>query len=177
MTIQEAVSLIRNSKIEKNNSQLWADLGCGSGIFSKALASLLPPGSHILCIDQRTQALTGSGVENVSLEFLKGDFTKIDFKGKNFDGFLMANSLHFVKNKTKLLRTLIGYLKENGRLIIVEYEINKSSPWIPYPVAFAGLESLLPATGISIDPITKIGERPSIYGSKMMYACQIDCGP
>ena len=35
--------------------QTWLDLGCGSGIFTLALAELLPFGSTIVCVDKEEQ--------------------------------------------------------------------------------------------------------------------------
>ncbi len=52
MTVQEATYLIRHDHNKSFAKDTWADLGCGSGIFTYALASLLKKGSTIYAIDR-----------------------------------------------------------------------------------------------------------------------------
>ena len=52
MYIAEATELIRIDKISGARAQTWCDLGCGTGTFTLALATLLPPGSVIYAIDE-----------------------------------------------------------------------------------------------------------------------------
>lgn len=40
------------SKLNDSQSQIWADLGCGDGVFTKLLAEILPSKSEIIAIDQ-----------------------------------------------------------------------------------------------------------------------------
>jgi trans-aconitate methyltransferase len=173
MTVREAVELIDSSKISTDRIQRWADLGCGAGIFSQALATLLPQGSNILCIDRDEHLFREPIVKGVSLEFLQTDFIQFDFEGENFDGFILANSLHYVKEKHSFVQRLTKSLKKPGSIIIVEYDTEKSNPWVPYPISFAQLPSLFDSDGINGFHLRKIGERPSIYGSDKMYACEV----
>jgi hypothetical protein len=41
MQIKEAISLIKTEGFFEDTKTKWADLGCGSGLFTRALASLL----------------------------------------------------------------------------------------------------------------------------------------
>lgn len=36
MTLEEAVTLIKNNNINSGTKSVWADLGCGSGLFTYA---------------------------------------------------------------------------------------------------------------------------------------------
>ncbi len=56
MTIQEATDLIRHDRITSLTKNVWADLGCGSGIFTHALANLLCEGSIIYAVDKNISA-------------------------------------------------------------------------------------------------------------------------
>jgi hypothetical protein len=50
----------------------------------------------------------------------------------------MANSLHFQRDRRKgeVLRLVRGYLKPGGRLLIVEYNIDRGNLWVPHPFSF-----------------------------------------
>lgn len=171
MIESEAVKLIEDAEIDSQSAQEWADLGCGSGLFSFALSSLLPEGSSILCIDKSQQNLDKLIRGGVRLTFRQTDFTTNSITETSLDGILMANSLHFVKQKRKLIQKLKSSLSDIGQFIIVEYETSRGNPWVPYPVPFADLKQLFHQAGFN--HIKKIGERPSRYGSKHLYACQI----
>jgi ribosomal protein L11 methylase PrmA len=57
MKISEATALIRTPLIEWARPQSWCDLGCGSGVFTMALAQSLAAGSTIHAIDLDERAL------------------------------------------------------------------------------------------------------------------------
>jgi ubiquinone/menaquinone biosynthesis C-methylase UbiE len=170
MTIKEAIELITHLRIEPEEPQLWADLGCGTGLFSRALAELLPPQSRILCLDTARPGWESGDTNNVALEFIKADFSKYEFENAKFDGFMMANSLHYIKNKPLLLNRLVPALRPNGRIAIVEYDSESANFWVPYPITFEKLKSLF--LHYKITKIAKIGERSSRFG-RMMYCCEI----
>ncbi len=171
MTESQALALIENAKFEKGKPQHWADLGCGSGLFSYALGELLPRGSRVLMVDKENQAPIRSPVNGVNFEFLQVDFSTGSLPVKDFDGILMANSLHYVKDKPALFQKLRNQISGNGRFIIIEYDTENGNPWIPYPIPFTKLKRMLEKEGLN--NVRKIGERPSRYGQKNMYACEV----
>ncbi len=169
MTIEEAQSMLRPMKIAAV-PQDWCDLGCGSGIFSRALALLLPEGSHMLCMDRAEQNIEAPANHDVTIEFLRADFTKHDFQDEKFDGFMMANSLHYVNSKMDLLERLRNSINAPGKMIIIEYDTDSANQWVPYPIRFGDLTILLDAIGLS--EVKKLSERPSVFGAQM-YACEV----
>jgi ubiquinone/menaquinone biosynthesis C-methylase UbiE len=119
----------------------WADLGAGEGAFTHALAELLGSGAHITAVDKDARPLRnipsemGKRFPGVALEVKAADFTKpIDLK--DLDGVLMANSLHFVRNKLPVLESVRRMLRSGGRLVIVEYGADTGNPWVPYPFTY-----------------------------------------
>ena len=52
MLLKEAISLIDKAIVNQGQPASWADLGCGSGMFTRALSALLEDGSNIFAIDQ-----------------------------------------------------------------------------------------------------------------------------
>lgn len=163
MTLQEAISLITTPVLNADAPQQWADLGCGAGLFSKALLRLLPDNSTIHAVDSRTQELAEPGIL-----FIQADFEKDPLPFPLLNGIIMANSLHYVKNKLLLLGKLKSYLKEGGLVILVEYEKRWPNPWVPYPLRFSSAEKLFIEAGFSAPE--QIAERPSVYSSATMYS-------
>lgn len=51
MEIREARGMLSHQESDNQKKVTWADLGCGSGTFTLALAELLSAGSHIHAID------------------------------------------------------------------------------------------------------------------------------
>ena len=59
----------------------------------------------------------------------------------------MANSLHFVEDKTRVLALVRGYLKRGGRLILVEYDSDRGNTWVPHPLSFERWKDLASEAG------------------------------
>jgi len=154
----DAVSLLQNA-ITGNQHQRWADLGCGGGTFTIALNSILPAGSHLIAIDKNAQNLPN---------FLKADFEKEDLPLSGLDGILMANSLHYVRDKPKLVKKLEACFVANPTFLIVEYDTTRSNPWVPYPINYQNLLQLF--TGLGYSTINKLAEAPSRFGGSMYSA-------
>ena len=65
MLPEVAIRLIAPAIDNTLSAQTWADLGCGSGTFTRALASVLPPSSHIhaLEISKSNPCRSSSGMQ------------------------------------------------------------------------------------------------------------------
>jgi ubiquinone/menaquinone biosynthesis C-methylase UbiE len=121
----------------------WADLGAGEGAFTLALADLIGREGHIVAVDKDARALRSIGE---GIETRVADFTKpLDLH--DLDGVVMANSLHFVRDKTRVLEAVHQMLRPGGRLIIVEYGTDSGNPWVPYPFAYQQWEAMAARAG------------------------------
>lgn len=167
----EAAIFLANFKPDQTQPQNWADLGCGDGFFTEVLATKLPAGSKIYAVDKSAQKLKSTVGNNVKIEFIKADFSAEELPLQNLDGILMANSFHYIKDKSKLFNQLKKYLTIQGMLLIIEYDTLRANRWVPYPIDMATLRQLFTQNGFT--NITKIGEQNSIYRSGKMYACTI----
>jgi len=121
---------------------VWADLGAGSGAFTLALRELVGPGASIYAVDRNRGRLAELERAYISLfgntrnlRTLNDDFTH-NLALPPLDGLLMANSLHFFKNKEPVLRHARSFLKPGGVLLLVEYNVDRGNPWVPYPLSF-----------------------------------------
>ncbi len=163
VNLKTAIHLIDSPELKKSTSTNWADLGCGAGLFTEALSTLLLPGSKIVAVDKNAAALKAVKVtDGVIVETLQADFVTDKLPLHKLDGVFMANALHFVKNKEGFIQTLRSYIHETGVLLIVEYDTAKPNPWVPYPLAIAGWKKLFEATGFPVCNI--ISRQPSMYG-------------
>lgn len=162
MQLSEAIQFIRCDLLQQAPVSMWADLGCGSGLFSTALAHYLPEGSTIYAIDHKPATkIAGHGVKIYDLDFVADPFPF----GK-IDGILMANSLHYVKSQTAFIQKLQSH---TSTLLVIEYDIEKPVPtWVPFPVSYSKLLTLFPDKKIE-----KLSERTSAYGQGNMYAALI----
>lgn len=121
---------------------VWGDFGSGAGAFTLALAELIGSTGVIYSIDQDRSALAQQEralrehYPQVSLHPLAADFTR-PLQLPLLDGLVMANSLHFVREKDRTLQLLKSYLKPGGRFVLVEYNVDSGNLWVPYPISFA----------------------------------------
>jgi ubiquinone/menaquinone biosynthesis C-methylase UbiE len=150
--------------------QLWLDLGCGTGLFTLALAGNLPEGSKIIAIDKDEKALRKipATVNDVVIQSIAADFVYDALDVKEVDGILIANSLHYVKDKETLLKGLISSMKTNGVFLIVEYDREKGNQWVPYPLTIDAAKALFKGLGYS--GFHGLNKRPSVFGGYYMYA-------
>ena len=130
----------------------WADLGAGEGAFTLALADLLGPGAHITAVDRDAGALRHLAAEvsrrypATRIDTLRADFGKPLAAGP-FDGVVMANSLHFQKDKRPALHNVREALRPGGRLVIVEYGADRGNMWVPYPFSYPTWETMAAEAG------------------------------
>lgn len=171
MKVSDAIALIKAGIPDGMINNVWVDLGCGSGIFTSALASLLGDGGKIYAMDKENHALGIETDSKTRIEFIKLDFINDALPFSLVDGILMANALHYVKDKAAFIEKLKKHLKTHGELIIVEYDTVRQNRWIPYPISFEKLTQTFFDAGFS--QIKKIGERNSVYRSEKMYAATI----
>jgi ubiquinone/menaquinone biosynthesis C-methylase UbiE len=155
MELSTAIKLIEKG-ISQSGIQTWADLGAGSGLFTNALSQVLPKGSTIIAID-KTQAKI-KVANDITLVTKTGDFTTTDFG--TVDGVLMANALHYVDRQQEFLKRLT-----TNRIIIVEYNMDQPNQWVPYPISFKKLQSIVNAE--------LLAETPSQYQPRGIYSALI----
>lgn len=172
MEIREARKLIKTDQIPAR-IETWCDFGCGTGTFTLALSELLQTGSCIYAVDQDENSLKSIPPEHhgVKIKKHRADFIEDEFPFADLDGILMANSLHYVRDKATFLRKIERYVKTDFRLLIVEYDNETPNAWVPYPLTFQSLTNFFLRNGYS--KILKLGERKSIYNRGAMYSALI----
>jgi ubiquinone/menaquinone biosynthesis C-methylase UbiE len=161
MDHQDHVNLLRDGVVPGGT---WADLGAGWGAFTLALADLLGAEGRLIAVDRDGRALRANA------EAMRTSFpaTPIDYRTSDFtrpldmpelDGIVMANSLHFQRNQPAVVRQVRSYLKPGGRLVVVEYNIDRGNFAVPHPVPFTRWETL--ASDAGFEHTTLLFRRPS----------------
>ena len=152
----------------------WADLGAGWGTFTRALASLLGPGSTLHAVERDAaarralDALSAHAPRGVRIVPSTADFV-LPLDLPPLDGALFANALHFVPPDAqfRVLCMVRDLLRHEGRLVIVEYDDRPASRWVPHPIPAVRFAELAEALGMAA-PVTA-GTRRSDFGG-VMYA-------
>jgi ubiquinone/menaquinone biosynthesis C-methylase UbiE len=162
---------------------VWADLGAGEGAFTLALADLLGAGATIHAVDRDAGSLATNArrvvaaFPAVDLVTIHADFIDaLPLDDGSLDGLVMANSLHFVRDKTPVLGRIVRALRPGGRFILVEYGSDRGNPWVPFPLSFERWMRL--AVEVGLVGTQRIGEVPSRFlGSIYAAASTTPDGP
>lgn len=121
---------------------VWADVGSGTGIFTRELAALVGSTATIYSVDrdardlERQRQSFARELPAARVQWLCADFTQ-PLALPTLDGIVMANALHFVPfaRQAATLRALAGHLRRpGGRFILVEYNASAGNIWVPYPI-------------------------------------------
>lgn len=146
MTHAEIVRLIQ-AGIDLGQ-RTWADIGAGTGNFTAALVELLGPDATLYAMDRNGYALRRLHQRLPSVHTIEADFTH-PLPLPPLDGVLMANALHWVRHQTAALRQIATYLKPDGRLLVVEYDVHTPRDYIPFPVGADRLRQIVAEAGLS----------------------------
>jgi ubiquinone/menaquinone biosynthesis C-methylase UbiE len=154
MELSVAKSLIEHGVDQSLSNQIWADLGAGDGLFTKALADLLPSNSKIFSVDKDERALRNISVKDTGVELhtLVADLNRIPTDLSKFDGIVMANSLHYIKDQIQFLQNLrTKHVKRSGVVILIEYNLDRSNTWVPHPISKNRLVLLAEESGFELE--------------------------
>ena len=171
MDVNDAVALIREAVGQ--GTGMWADLGAGTGTFTRALARILDAGSTIYAVDADAKAVASLRAVAARLPVrvipVKADFARgLELPGLGdalLDGMLLANSLHYVRDAERLLPQLVERVRVGGRIVIVEYDRRAPSRWVPYPIEASRWPRLAESAGLSEATVT--ARAPSVYAGEL----------
>jgi ubiquinone/menaquinone biosynthesis C-methylase UbiE len=156
MDHHDHVNLLRPGILRAGNARpggIWADFGSGRGAFTLALADLIGPEGLIYSVDKSQSALDQqqrafhSRFPEVDVHYLKADFTRqLDLP--SLDGLVVANALHFLRDKDKTVAMLRDYLRPAGRFLIVEYNTDRGNHWVPHPFSYPTWQTIARRNGL-----------------------------
>ena len=149
---------------------VWADFGAGRGAFTLALAELIGPGSALHALDRDAGALRelarlmADRFPGVALHTRAADFSRpLQPALPPLDGLVMANALHYIptRDQARVVQLLKGTLKPGGRWLMVEYNVDRGSMWVPHPLSYHTWEALARQCGF--EHVRLLATRPSSF--------------
>ncbi len=146
--------------------RVWADLGAGRGAFTLALAELLGAQAQIYAVDKDRRALQAN-IHRLQVRFAA---VTVHTHVANFkhaldlpplDGVVMANALHFVRHKDAVVQHIRRALRPGGRLLLVEYNVDRGNLWVPHPLSYNTWTKLAQRNGFA--HVEQLATRPSSF--------------
>ncbi|MEW5978896.1 MAG: methyltransferase domain-containing protein [Acidobacteriota bacterium] len=106
-----------------------ADVGAGSGVFTRRLAKAVAPGGRVYAvdIDQELLDYNRSQIEAAYLkntEFIRGDFDDPKLPAGAIDLVFICDVVHHIEHRQAYLSKLRESLKPGGRVAIIDYKTN-----------------------------------------------------
>ncbi|MDX1664788.1 MAG: class I SAM-dependent methyltransferase [Candidatus Promineifilaceae bacterium] len=170
MNHDDHVRLLHGGVPPDSAGGVWADFGAGDGAFTLALAEILGAEAEIHAVDreagrlrrlqEKMHARFPALVDGGKLHLHGVDYTRpLDLPP--LDGLVMANALHFQRDKAPVVRRLARYLQPGGRFVIVEYNTDRGNRWVPYPLSYERWERLAESAGLQ--RVRRIARQPSRF--------------
>jgi len=115
--------IIANLKLQPG--MVVADIGSGSGVFSRPLAKTVAPGGKLIAVDIEAGLLSyvreRAAKENISnIETHLAEPNDAKLSGDVVDLALIHDVLHHIENRALYLKNLFQYIKPGGRVAIID---------------------------------------------------------
>lgn len=112
-----------------------ADIGAGTGVFSRPLARAVGPQGKVLAvdIDQGLLAYINKRAAEEKIENIQtvlGKFDDPNLPSRQVDVAFFHDVLHHIEKRDAYLKALASYLKPNGRIVVIE--LDKDDPDTPH---------------------------------------------
>jgi 2-polyprenyl-3-methyl-5-hydroxy-6-metoxy-1,4-benzoquinol methylase len=123
------------SKLSLKPGMVIADIGAGSGLFSRPLAKAVAPAGKVYAVDIQQDLLDyinkRDKEENIrNVQTVLGEFNDPKLPSRDVDLAFINDVLHHIENRAAYLKALGGYIKRDGRIAIIE--MNKDDPNTPH---------------------------------------------
>ena len=113
------------AKLNLKPTDVVADLGAGTGLFSLPLAKAVPSGRvYSVELDEAflTQIRSKAKTENVTnIVPVLGKFTDPSLPARDVDVAFFHDVLHHVENRAAYLKSVASYLKPGARVVVIEF--------------------------------------------------------
>ena len=117
-----------------------ADIGAGSGYFTRRISRAVGPAGFVWAIDIRPEILAvlherarRDGLANIRLQRVDPDDPQLP--AGRVDTVIMVDTLHYVKDRVAYARKLRAALAPGGRIVVIDFRPKplEERPWGPPP--------------------------------------------
>lgn len=123
--------LIKNMKLKR--SDVVADVGAGSGYFSFRMAKLVPDGKvHAVDISPQMLGIVRAKAESGKVKNVipvLSTIKDVKLPAESIDCVLIVDAYHEFSHPREMVQSIFKALRENGRLILIEYRME--DPTVP----------------------------------------------
>jgi len=117
------------SRLKLRNGDVVADLGAGSGVFTRRLARAVAPLGKVFAVDIDRELLdyNRGKIQEAQLgnvEFILGAFDDPKLSAGSIDMAFQCDVVHHIEHRQTYLSNLRPYLKPGGRVAIIDYKSN-----------------------------------------------------
>jgi len=123
------------SKLDLKPGMVIADIGAGSGLFSRPLAKAVAPAGKVYAVDIQQDLLDhinqrdkAESIRNI--QTVLGEYDDPKLPARNVDLAFINDVLHHIQHRAAYLRALGTYIKPSGRIAIIE--MDKNDPKTPH---------------------------------------------
>ncbi len=119
------------AKLRLKPGMVVADIGAGSGLFSRPLAKAVAPAGKVYAVDIQQDLLDyinkRDKEENIrNVQTVLGEFNDPKLPVRNVDLAFINDVLHHIQNRAAYLKALGTYMKPAGRIAIIEMDKKRS---------------------------------------------------
>jgi ubiquinone/menaquinone biosynthesis C-methylase UbiE len=107
--------------------QMVADIGSGSGLFTRPLALAVQPGGHVYAVDIDPDLLRhvrktsqAAGITNITTVLAPEDSPAL--AKATLDAALICDTLHHIAKRPEYLANLRSFMKPGGRVAIIDFK-------------------------------------------------------
>jgi ubiquinone/menaquinone biosynthesis C-methylase UbiE len=137
------------AKLSLKPGMVVADIGAGSGLFSRPLAKAVAPAGKVYAVDIQQDLLDHINQrdkeENIrNVQTVLGEFDDPKLPARDVDLAFINDVLHHIQHRAVYLKALGTYMKPSGRIAIIE--MNKDDPNTPHknqPELLVGRDEIL----------------------------------
>ena len=123
------------AKLRLKPGMVVADIGAGSGLFSRPLAKAVAPSGKLYAVDIQQDLLDyinqRDKAENIrNVQTVLGEFDDPKLPARDVDLAFINDVLHHIQHRAVYLKALSTYMKPAGRIAIIE--MDKNDPNTPH---------------------------------------------
>jgi 2-polyprenyl-3-methyl-5-hydroxy-6-metoxy-1,4-benzoquinol methylase len=161
------------SKLALKSGMVVADIGAGSGLYSRPLAKAVAPSGKVYAVDIQQDLLDHINQRDkeesiTNIQTVPGEYDDPKLPARNVDLAFINDVLHHIQHRAAYLKALGTYIKPGGRIAIIE--MDKNDPKTPHrnqPELLVARDEIL--QWMSDAGFKLVQEHPDLFPGTMLF--------